>query len=79
MFPNDWKNSNLVPVFKKGDTQILKNYRPISLLPVRGKIIEKLVFNDMFKLFIENDLISPNQSVCMYVCMYVFLYLGSIK
>ena len=57
-----WKKGNAIPVFKKGDKQILKNYRPISLLPVCGKIFEKLIFNEMFKFFIENDLISPNQS-----------------
>ena len=62
MFPNEWKKGNVVPVFKKGDKQILKNYRPISLLPVCGKIFEKLIFNKMFKFFIENDLISANQS-----------------
>ena len=61
-FPNDWKKGIVVPVFKKGDKQILKNYRPISLLPVCGKIFEKLIFNKMFKFFIEKDLISPNQS-----------------
>ena len=62
MFPNDWKKGNVVPAFKKGDKQILKNYRSISLLPVCGKIFEKLIFNEMFKFFIENDLITPNQS-----------------
>ena len=61
-FPNDWKKGNVVPIFKKGDKQILKNYRPISLLPMCGKIFEKLIFNEMFKFFIENNLISPNQS-----------------
>ena len=61
-FPNDWKKGNVVPVFKKGDKQIFKNYRPISLLPVCGKIFEKLIFNEMSKFFIENDLISSNQS-----------------
>ena len=62
MFPNDWKKGNVVPVFKKGNKKILKNYRSISLFPVCGKIIEKLIFNEMFKFFIANDLISPNQS-----------------
>ena len=57
-----WKKGNAIPVFKKGDKQILKNYRPISLLSVCDKIFEKLIFNEMFKVFIENDLISPNQS-----------------
>ena len=61
-FPNDWKKRDVIPVFKKGDKQILKNYRPISLLPVCHKIFEKLILNGMFKFFIENDLTSPNQS-----------------
>ena len=61
-FPNDWKKGNVAPVFKKDDEQILKNYRSISLLPVCGKIFEKLIFNEMFKFFIENYLISPSQS-----------------
>ena len=33
-FSNDWKKGNVVPVFKKSDKRILKNYRLISLLPV---------------------------------------------
>ena len=61
-FPNDWKKGNVVPIFKKDDKQVLKNYHPISLLLVCGKIFEKLIFNEMFKFFIENDLTSPNQS-----------------
>ena len=61
-FQNDWKKGNVVPVFKKGDEEILTNYRPILLLPVCGKIFEKLIFNKMFKFFIENGLISLNQS-----------------
>ena len=39
-FPSDWKKANVVPVHKKSDKQSLKNYRPISLLPIFGKIFE---------------------------------------
>ena len=60
--PSDWKKANVVPVFKKGDKQLLKNYRPISLLPIIGKIFERLLYNQMFEFFIRNDLISQNQS-----------------
>ena len=60
-FPNNWENGNVVPVFKKRNKQIVKNYRLISLLPACGKIFEKLLFNKIFKFFIENDLVSPNQ------------------
>ena len=40
----------------------MKNYRPVLLLPIYGRILERLVFNEMFKFFIENKLISSNQS-----------------
>ena len=61
-FPNEWKMANVVPVHKKSDKQILKNYRPVSLLPICGKVFERLIYNSLFEYFIENDLISPNQS-----------------
>ena len=50
-------NRDVVPVFKKGNKQILKNYCLISLLPVCGKLLEKLILNKMFKFFIKSDLI----------------------
>ena len=61
-FPTEWKKANVVPVHKKGDKQILKNYRPISLLPIAGKIFERLLYDRMFEFFIENNLISKNES-----------------
>ena len=60
-FPSEWKKANVVPAYKKGEKQILKNYRPVSLLSICGKIFKKLIFNKMFKFFMENDLISSNQ------------------
>ena len=62
IFPSEWKKGNIVPIHKKDDKQTLKNYRPVSLLPICGKILEQLMFNEMFKLLIENELISSNQS-----------------
>ena len=41
-FPNEWKKANIVPVHKKGDKQIIKIYRPVSILPIYSKIFEKL-------------------------------------
>ena len=60
--PSEWKKGNIVPIHKKGDKQALKNYRPVSLLPICGKILERLMFNEMFEFFIENKLIPSSQS-----------------
>ena len=61
-FPSDWKKGNVVPIHEKDDKQCLKNYLPVSLLPICGKCFEKLIFNEVFKFVIEIKLISPNQS-----------------
>ena len=58
VFPSERKKGNI----KKGDKQILKNYRLVSLLPICGKILERIMFNEMFESFIENKLISASQS-----------------
>ena len=62
IFPSDWKKGNIVPVHKKNDKQRLNNYRPISLLPICSKIFERIIFNEIFRFFIKNDLISQHQS-----------------
>ena len=56
------EKANVVPVFKKGGKQLEKTYRPISSLPITGKVFERLLYNQMFEFFIRNDLISQNQS-----------------
>ena len=39
-----------------------KNHRPISLLPICGKVLERILYNSMFDFFIENSLLTSNQS-----------------
>ena len=62
IFPDTWNKSNTVPVHKKGDKQILDNYRPVSLLPILGKIFERVIFNSIFEYLEGNNLLCPNQS-----------------
>ena len=40
----------------------MENYRPVSLLPICGKIFKRLIYNSFFEFFIANELISSNQS-----------------
>ena len=62
VFPLEWKKGNIVPIHEKGVKQNIKNYRPVSLLPICSKIFERLIFNEMFIYFSANKLISKNQS-----------------
>ena len=55
------KKSNIVPVHKKENKNLIKNYRPISLLPVFSKIYERLIFNSIFSYFIKNNLFTRSQ------------------
>ena len=47
---------------QKNDKQCIKNNRCVSLLPVFSNIFERLLVNELHKLFNENDLLSSNQS-----------------
>ena len=61
-YPDIWKKSNIIPVHKKNDKRLVNNYRPISLLPVFGKIFEKIIFNKIYMFLSEEKLLNPNQS-----------------
>ena len=60
IFPECLKTAKLLPVFKKGNTMNMDNYRPISLLPVLSKVFEK-VLNNKLTSIIENKYIDENQ------------------
>ena len=47
---------------QKTHKQTLKNYYPVSLLPICSKISERLLYNEMFGFFLNKGLISANQS-----------------
>ena len=62
IYPDIWKLANVTPIFKKSDKQLIKNYRPISLLPICGKMFEKIISNNLYSYLNGNNLITKNQS-----------------
>jgi len=60
-FPSALKIAKIIPVFKKGDKTNLNNYRPIALLPVLSKIIEKLLNEQIETKLKEHNIIDDNQ------------------
>ena len=62
IFPDNWKKSNICTNHKKVDKQIVNNYRPVSLLPISGKIVKTLIFNSLYQFLEEQKLLSIHQS-----------------
>ena len=59
-FPTSWKISKVVPLHKKDEMILPKNFRPVSLLSVISKILEKAIFIQLFSYLEENSLIHPS-------------------
>ena len=62
VYPDDWKKNNEVPIHKKESKNLIKNYRPISILSVFSKVFERIIFNSFFNYFLENKLFTECQS-----------------
>ena len=58
-FPSEWKHAHITLIFKNGSKNLVNNYRPISLLNSVSKILERIVFDNVYP--IVNPLISSNQ------------------
>ena len=53
--------AKVVPVYKKDDNKNLINYRPIALLPIFSKILEKLVYKRLNEFLLKRDILIPQQ------------------
>lgn len=60
-FPSCLKKAIVVPVFKNGDMGDITNYRPIALLPVFSKILEKILLNQSNEYFESSNLFCNTQ------------------
>ena len=60
--PKQWKKANVIPIHKKDKKDLLNNYRPISLLPVPSKILERIIFKQVYNHLHRNKLLSKDQS-----------------
>lgn len=60
-FPELLKESVIKPIHKKGDRDDLGNYRPIALLPVIGKIFERVIANQLLNFFVKHKLLNTSQ------------------
>ena len=59
--PVEWKEANIIPLFKKGSRNKSVNYRPVSLASVICKLLETIIRDHMMDFLIKQKLIIPSQ------------------
>ena len=60
-FPDIWKMAKVSPLFKDGSLFDCSNYRPISILPILSKILERHVHTSLYDFLSSHDLLSDSQ------------------
>ena len=59
-FPAAWKKSKIIPLHKKDDPIDPKNYRPVAIVPILSKVLERAIFNQLVEYLDKNNLLHPN-------------------
>ena len=62
IFPNDWKVARVTPVYKDDIKTNRSNYRPISVLLIVSKLIERKVFNQLYAFLMRHDFLADAQA-----------------
>ena len=86
-FPEMMKLAKVIPLYKKDSPEVASNCRPISLLSVFSKMVEKLIHSRLYKFFEKCDILhslqfgfrSKHSTLLMMVCMVVVFSLTYIK
>ena len=61
-FPEDWKHGTVIPIPKVANPHLVNDLRPITLLPLPGKIMERLIHNKVYPYLEENNILASNQN-----------------
>lgn len=61
IFPDRLKIAKVTPIFKSDDKLTMNNYRPISVLPIFSKLLEKLMYNRLLNYLDANSILTCNQ------------------
>lgn len=61
IFPQILKTSKITPIYKKGNKELIENYRPVSTLPIFGKIFEKIIYSRLYKFLTYKQILLDSQ------------------
>ena len=59
--PFEWKEANIIPLFKKGSRNKSEHYRPVSLTSVICKLLERLIKDHMVDFLVKHKLLNSSQ------------------
>ena len=60
-FPDELKLGTITPIYKKESDELLENYRPVSTLPIFGKIFDKIIYSRLYKYFVSKGILHDRQ------------------
>ena len=61
VFPDKLKIARVTRIFKKRNNTLVTNYRPISVLPCFSKLLERIMYNRLYKFLVENNILYEKQ------------------
>ena len=74
--PVEWKEANIIPLFKKGSRNKSVNYRPVSLTSVICKLLETIIRDHMMDFLVKHKLINTSQHGFLKArsCLTIFFF-----
>ena len=61
IFPDEWKTAKVIPLYKNGQRNIPGNYRPISVLPAISKVMERILYDQLYSYLTKSEVLSNSQ------------------
>ena len=61
IFPGQLKIAKVTPIYRKDEKKLIKNYRPISVLPIISTVFETVICDQFNEYFTSNNFFSPQQ------------------
>ena len=74
VFPMQLKIANMVPIYKTGNEHVFSNYRPVSVLPVFSKLLERLMYIRLMNFITNNKYqfgFQKDKSTCMALILLI--------
>ena len=61
LFPDEWETARIIPLYKNCQRNVPGNYRPISVLPAISKIMERILYVQLYNYLSDFELLSDSQ------------------